>query len=264
MKTKTFLFAALLLWGHGAYCQNYIQDKGILGCSLGNCQDGFGKYNTETTSTLGFFKDGKMNGPGIIYNKQLKSSTCGEWKDNQLDGFYVYDFNDGEKAFGDKSNPEIKDVQIAFRVNLNAWVGLVRRNDTIYYKVNIDEAHPSAYVYGDTNAGFKYFYERENDTTDIWLGKLAKDKTYKKVIEYKYCEKNNFQLFTKYSPNPTKNNMGFEILNYEDAFYVGYFGKGYDYLEIENYNGVGFLRDKIDNSYYAGKYKDGQLVKVAK
>jgi len=58
----------------------------------GDCNNGYGALVAGETTTTGFFKNGKLDGPGDVYGEQLCS---GQWKDGKKEGFVVY--KDGDR-----------------------------------------------------------------------------------------------------------------------------------------------------------------------
>lgn len=86
MKTTMSLLAAfaftLCVTHAGAQC-------------IGDCSNGYGTLVAGKTNTTGFFRNGKLNGPGDVYGDDLYS---GQWKDGKKEGLVVYREKDDENV----------------------------------------------------------------------------------------------------------------------------------------------------------------------
>lgn len=74
MSLFTTLAFLLCMTRAGAQCQ-------------GDCNNGYGALVSGQTTTTGFFRNGKLDGPGDVYGEQLYS---GQWKEGKKEGLMVY------------------------------------------------------------------------------------------------------------------------------------------------------------------------------
>lgn len=78
------------------YAGLVIQDSNC----LGNCTDGWGSFHYQNGDTYeGFWKDNKMNGPGLFTFTSAKANYDGEFLNNTITGMGILNYDDGNKTY---------------------------------------------------------------------------------------------------------------------------------------------------------------------
>ena len=74
-------------------------------CFEGNCQDGFGKRDSQDNLYVGSFYNSKFDGPGLRFSKTNGATTIGYFQEGSSH-FSIVEFQDGQLQFGYRKKNE--------------------------------------------------------------------------------------------------------------------------------------------------------------
>jgi hypothetical protein len=138
---KRLLAIMLILFGIALACKKTENAEPVYGCLEGNCENGIGKFATQSGVYTGQFKGGIPLGDGIFifangdryegYTENYKKEKygtyyyrtgeryVGEWKNDAREGQGIYYYSNGDKYVGQ-------------------WIGDVKKGNGVYYYRNGD------------------------------------------------------------------------------------------------------------------------------
>lgn len=214
-----------------------------VGCVIGNCKDGWGKYQYDGGSYDGFWMNGKKHGYGM-YIWQGIGKYIGSWKLDEMQGYGAYIAENEDNIAGWYANGQLNGVGYA------AMNGVWEQG--IYTNGNLTTAYSFVSTGNDVgctagdciNKYGRYTWENGDSFTGFWNNSSMYLGTY------------TFANGDKYSGTFNKENKfdGFGRYFYKDGgYYAGELINGV-------YEGKGYYHDK-DFTKQIGIWKNQSLVK---
>lgn len=215
-----------------------------VGCTSGNCINGYGKYRYNNGIYSGFFKNGKRNGHGH-FSWNNGDFYLGNWSNDLRNDYGSYFWKDGSHYTGEWKN------------NIRTGYGLKKSAKGVYsrgiwqngklispYTFTKNENTTKGCTYGNCTNGYGQLVY---DNGEKFTGFFINGKRYAGTYRYKNGDLYQGQFGT------------------DDSFtgYGYYLWKNRSYYrgQFKNFkrNGIGFYMNKTDNSEMKGIWANGKL-----
>jgi|LGOV01.1.fsa_nt_gb hypothetical protein len=215
------------------------------GCISGNCTDGYGKYVYDNGYYKGFFKDGKKNDYGF-YSWNNGDFYFGNWNDNSRNGYGEYFWKNGSDYIGEWKNGAITGYGIKKESDKTYKRG-IWNNNVLKVKYNFySNSTSKGCTIGNCNNGYgKYVWKNGDSYTGFFVNN-------KRIMgNYQYASGIIYQ--GQFATDGSFSGNGYYLWE-NSSYYRGGF---------KNYkrSGLGYYKNKKDNSEMIGVWEKGELIK---
>ena len=216
-------------------------------CTEGNCINGYGVYEFDNGTYVGFFVNGKREGYGS-YVWDSGSKFVGDWKNGIIDGYGIVNFSNGSWQKGVFKNAKLQGLGTEYFKDTNtAQYGIFENGKLItkynYFK-NTQNTDKGCLIGDCTNGYGQYIY----DNGSKYIG-FYKDGY---MLQGTWYASNGFIYDGQFGEGNKYNGYG----SYTKVNGEGYFGC---FINGQR-NGKGVLFNKNTNSIKKGEWIDDVLI----